>query len=258
MSATQLKQFGLSSDLAGLLYEDLHMSKPWRISNVKAGDIRAITRFDEAYPERLSHIYDAPWVIYCLGNIKLLNDKKSLSVVGSRNHSADAEPMMKYILTPIVSSGWTIVSGLALGIDTLAHQLALDYHAGTIAVLGSGFKHIYPKENNMLASIIAQNGLLLTEYPPDRRPEKHQFPERNRIISGLSAGTLIVEARKRSGSLITADQAMEQGRDVFCLPGRITDLHAEGTNRLIQQGAKLVMEAKDILDEIPNIHEKSN
>ncbi len=255
MSAAQLTRFGLSSGQAILLYEDLHIRKPWRISHVKAGDIRAITRFDEAYPERLSHIYDAPWVIYCLGNTKLLSEIKSLSVVGSRNHSPNAEAMMKHILTPIVSSGWTLVSGLALGIDTFAHQLALDHRTGTIAVLGGGFKHIYPKENQLLASIIAQNGLLLSEYPPNRRPEKHQFPERNRIISGLSAGTLIVEARKRSGSLITADQAMEQGRDVFCLPGRMTDLHAEGTNRLIQQGAKLVMEANDILNELSNIHE---
>ncbi|MFK3959308.1 DNA-processing protein DprA [Pseudalkalibacillus hwajinpoensis] len=255
MSATQLRQFHIPGEHASLLYEDLHMKKPWRFPHIKAGEIRAITRFDEAYPERLSHIYDAPWVIYCIGNTALLNEQQALSVVGSRNHSRDAEAMMKLILTPIVTKGWTIVSGLALGVDTLAHQIALDHDAGTIAVLGSGFKHIYPKENQLLASIIAKNGLLLSEYPPDRGPEKHHFPERNRIISGLSLGTFIVEARKRSGSLITADQAMDQGREVFCLPGRMTDSYSEGTNRLIQQGAKLVLEAKDILDELPNFHE---
>ncbi|MGB8000970.1 MAG: DNA-processing protein DprA, partial [Anaerobacillus sp.] len=226
MSATQLRQFGLTKEIASYLYEDIHINKPWRISNVKAGDIRAITRFDEEYPVQLSHIYDAPWVIYCMGNTKLLNNHVTLSVVGSRYPSRDAEAAMKLILSPIVLHGWTLVSGLALGIDTLAHRLALDHDAETIAVLGGGFKHIYPKENQELASNIARSGLLLSEYPPDRPPRKHQFPERNRIISGLSLGTLIVEARKRSGSLITADQAMEQGRDVFCLPGRVTDLHA--------------------------------
>ncbi len=258
MSATQLRQFGLTKEIASYLYEDIHINKPWRISNVKAGDIRAITRFDEEYPVQLSHIYDAPWVIYCMGNTKLLNNHVTLSVVGSRYPSRDAEAAMKLILSPIVLHGWTLVSGLALGIDTLAHRLALDHDAETIAVLGGGFKHIYPKENQELASNIARSGLLLSEYPPDRPPRKHQFPERNRIISGLSLGTLIVEARKRSGSLITADQAMEQGRDVFCLPGRVTDLHAEGTNRLIQQGAKLVLEADDILCEWPDAHENQS
>lgn len=255
MSATQLRQFGLSKEQAGYLYEDLHFHQPWRLSHFKAGEIRVLTRFDEAYPEQLKHIYDAPWVIYCIGNTKLLNEKRMLSVVGSRNHSADAREMMKLILTPIVTSGWTIVSGLALGIDTLAHQLALEHKTGTIAVLGGGFKSVYPKENELLASNIARDGLLLSEYPPHCRPEKHQFPERNRIISGLSPGTFIVEAKKRSGSLITADQAMEQGREVFCLPGKITDPFAEGTNRLIQQGAKLVIEANDILNELPNFYE---
>ena len=257
MSATQLRQFGLSNEQAGYLYEDLHFTKPWRLAHFKAGEIRVITRFDKAYPEQLTHIYDAPWVIYCIGNTTLLNERRLLSVVGSRKHSPDAREMMNLILTPIVSSGWTIVSGLALGIDTLAHQLALDHGAGTIAVLGGGFKWIYPKENQLLASSVARDGLLLSEYPPNCRPEKHHFPERNRIISGLSAGTFIVEAQKRSGSLITADQAMEQGREVFCLPGKITDPSAEGTNRLIQQGAKLVLEANDILNELPNFHEKN-
>ncbi|WP_226658307.1 DNA-processing protein DprA [Pseudalkalibacillus hwajinpoensis] len=255
MSATQLRQFGLSNEQAGYLYEDLHYNHPWRLSHFKAGDIRVLTRFDEAYPEQLSHIYDAPWVIYCIGNTNLLHQNQMLSVVGSRNHSPNACNVMKQILTPLLSSGWTIVSGLALGIDTLAHQLALEHGAGTIAVLGGGFRSIYPKENELLASTIARDGLLLSEYPPNRRPEKHQFPERNRIISGLSPGTFIIEAQKRSGSLITADQAMEQGREVFCLPGNIAEPYAEGTNRLIQQGAKLVLEAKDILNELSNFHE---
>ncbi|WP_347550364.1 DNA-processing protein DprA [Pseudalkalibacillus hwajinpoensis] len=255
MSATELRRFGLTNEQAHVFYEDLHIRMPWKISHVKAGEIKAVTRYDQAYPERLSHIYDPPWVIYCIGNQQLLHDQKALSVVGSRYPSKNAETAMNFILNPIVSEGWTLISGLAIGIDTLAHRLAL--HQGrTVAVLGSGFKHIYPNLNQELASLIAKKGLLISEYPPDRPPEKHQFPERNRIISGLSAGTLVIEARKRSGSLITADQAIEQGRDVFCLPGRITDAHADGTNRLIQQGAKLVLEADDILNELAHFWEK--
>ncbi len=253
MSAVTLTKFGLDFRIASRFYHDLHVTKPWKTNGL--GEMRVITRYDEEYPERLMHIYDAPWVIYCMGNLRLLNTP-SLSVVGTRHPSSHAESCMAHVLTPVVQYNITVVSGLARGVDTLAHRLALRHQSGTIAVLGSGFKHIYPKENIELATVIAKNGLLLTEYPPHRVAERTQFPERNRIISGLSKGTFVVEARKKSGSLITADQAIEQGRDVFCLPGRLTDLHSEGTNRLIQQGAKLILNSEDILCEYDEFQEK--
>lgn len=255
MSAVKLKQFGLDFRVATQFHYDLHVKKPWQTNGLHAGDVKVITRFDGEYPESLMHIYDAPWVLYCIGNVELFKTP-ALSVVGTRHPSVNAGHSMNVILEPLVQHEITLISGLALGVDTLAHRLALRHQSGTIAVLGSGFKHIYPKENIELATTIAKNGLLITEYPPDRLPERKQFPERNRIISGLSKGTFVVEARKKSGSLITADQAIEQGRDVFCLPGRLNDLQSEGTNRLIQQGAKLVLHADDIINEFEEFQGK--
>ncbi|WP_270181854.1 DNA-processing protein DprA [Alkalihalobacillus sp. CinArs1] len=251
MSAVDLMNFNLDFQSASRFHQDLHVTKPWKTNGIR--EMKVITRFDEAYPESLKHIYDAPWVVYCMGKVQLLNTP-SLSVVGTRHPSPHAKDTMKIVLKPIIQHNVTVVSGLARGIDTLAHRLALQ--SGTIAVLGSGFKHIYPKENIELAATIAKEGLLLSEYPPHRFPERKQFPERNRIISGLSKGTLVVEAKKKSGSLITADQAIDQGRDVFCLPGRLTDVHSEGTNRLIQQGAKLILKGEDILAEYSEFQEK--
>ncbi|MCA0988061.1 DNA-processing protein DprA [Guptibacillus algicola] len=253
MSAVTLTNFGLDFRSASRFYRDLHVTKPWKINGF--GEMKVITRFDEEYPKSLTHIYDAPWVIYCIGNIRLLNTP-SLSVVGTRYPSSHAEACMGVVLTPVVQQNITVVSGLARGVDTLAHRLALRHRSGTVAVLGSGFKHIYPRENIELATDIAKDGLLLTEYPPHRKAERIQFPERNRIISGLSKGTFIVEAKKKSGSLITADQAIEQGRDVYCLPGRLTDMNSVGTNRLIQQGAKLILNSEDILSEYDEFQEK--
>jgi DNA processing protein len=150
----------------------------------------------------------------------------------------------------MVRTGWTIVSGLAIGIDVESHKLAIQNDGSTIAVLGSGFNHIYPKEHIPISRQIAANHLLISEYPPDRKPAKWQFPMRNRIISGLSRGTLIIEAREKSGSLITGDYALQEGREVFAVPGSILEPCSAGTNHLIQQGAKLTTCAEDIYEEL--------
>ncbi|MGC4375623.1 DNA-processing protein DprA [Fictibacillus sp. Mic-4] len=213
-------------------------------------EIEMITYFDTNYPPLLKNIYDPPWVLYMKGNKELLLSKKSLSVVGTRKPSNRGLAATRKLLPPLIEEGWTIVSGLAEGIDGYAHHLTLSLNGNTIAVLGSGLGHIYPKSNEPLAHTIAKRGLLLSEYPFHTRPQKWQFPLRNRIISGLAPGLLVIEAREKSGSLITADQALEQGREVFAVPGAMIDEHSMGTNRLIQQGAKLVLETKDIIDEL--------
>ncbi|UZJ77176.1 DNA-processing protein DprA [Fictibacillus sp. KU28468] len=217
-------------------------------------NIKIHTYFDSHYPVPLRHIFDSPWVLYSKGNTEALSAPLAISVVGTRNPTEGGLKSLNKVLMPLLEKGWVTVSGLAAGIDTHAHELTLTQSGSTIAVLGSGIARIYPKANTALAHRITKKGLLLSEYPYDLPPRKWQFPQRNRIISGLTRGTLVVEARERSGSLITADQAMEQGREVFAVPGSILDECASGTNRLIQQGAKLVMEAEDILSELSLIY----
>ena len=208
-----------------------------------------VTIEDEIYPEILRDIPDAPLVLYTIGNIRLLQDSLSLSVIGSRKPSNEAKPKLNHIITPLIKAGYVIISGLAYGVDSLAHERALAYNGKTIAVLGGGFRHIYPKANIPLCRQIAREGLILSEYAPNIRPKKHHFPERNRIISGLGRGTLVVEAMKRSGTLITVDQALEQGKDIFAIPGSPLVKQTIGCNQLIQDGAKLVINANDIHEE---------
>ena len=212
-------------------------------------EITPVTIKDKQYPILLKEIFDPPYVLYCKGNISLFNSNK-ISIVGTRNPTFYAKKVLELILPKLIEKELTIVSGMALGVDSYAHKGAINNNGKTIAVLGSGISHIYPKENTDLAKTIGQDHLLVSEYTPNTPPQRWQFPLRNRIISGLSRGTLIVEAKERSGSLITAEQALEQGRDVFAIPGSIFSLSSTGTNVLIQQGAKLVMNSEDILDEI--------
>ena len=208
-----------------------------------------ITIEDAVYPDRLRNIPDAPLVLYSIGDIQLLQNPLSISVIGSRKPSKEAKPKLNHIITPLIKAGYVVISGLAYGIDSLSHERTLDYNGKTIAVLGGGFRHIYPKANIPLCRQIARKGLILSEYPPNIRPEKYHFPERNRIISGLGRGTLVVEAMERSGTLITVDQALEQGKDVFAIPGSPLVKQTIGCNQLIQDGAKLVINANDIHEE---------
>ncbi|WP_078380909.1 DNA-processing protein DprA [Sutcliffiella halmapala] len=212
-------------------------------------NIQTITIFDECYPPLLKEIFDPPIILYIKGDKTLLHSR-CLGVVGTRNMSDYGEIALKRIIPPLINKGFSMVSGLARGIDTLAHTLSIKHYGRTIAVLGSGILQVYPKENQSLANQIATQHLLLSEYPPFTSPKKWHFPKRNRIISGLSEGVIIIEAKEKSGSLITADQALDQGREVFAIPGSIMSNTSTGTNSLIQQGAKLVMSYQDILQEL--------
>src|SRR5690625_3330292 len=208
-----------------------------------------ITIFDSSYPKLLKKIVDAPLVLYCIGDLSLLNKWPIISIIGSRHPSDEAWDKLQLIVPDLIKNNWIIVSGLAKGIDSFAHKMTLNEKGKTIAVLGSGFNYIYPKENRGVFHLIQNRGLVISEYPPETPPRKYQFPERNRIISGLSLATLVVEARKRSGTLITVNQALEQGRDVYALPDSPLLPEAKGCLELIQDGAKLIMSANDILSE---------
>jgi DNA processing protein len=215
-----------------------------------AQKIHLITFFDNAYPEALKTIYQPPWVIFAKGDLSLLNSQKSLAVVGSRDASKYGFDTIDYLFPELIQSQTIIISGLAKGIDAHAHKTAIRLGGKTLGVIAGGFNKIYPKENIELAQFMMQNHLVLSEYPPDARPEKWHFPMRNRIISGLAKGTLIIEAQKRSGSLITAEYALNEGREVFAVPGSILSPHSEGVHELIQQGAKLIKNSGEILEEL--------
>lgn len=201
------------------------------------------------YPERLKNIDDAPKELYCLGNLELLNYKNNIAMIGSRNCSNYGERAAKDFAYNLAREDICIISGLAKGIDSFSHIGALNAKGKTIAVLGSGLDNIYPKENiKLVEEIINNNGLVISEYPLGTKPLKYHFPARNRIISGLSDSVLVVEARKNSGTNITVDFALEQGKDVFVIPGNIYSKTSDGTNFLITEGAIPVLNYKDILD----------
>lgn len=214
-----------------------------------------ITIVDENYPTVLKQIKDPPIVLYGLGNLSLLSHTPIISVIGTREPSKEARLKTEFIVKPLIESDWLIVSGMAKGIDSYAHHLALNHQGKTIAVLGGGFKHIYPKQNIDLFKKIVEHGLVLSEYPPHIPPARYHFPERNRIISGLSFGTLVIEAKEKSGTLITVDQALDQGREVYAVPGSPLVLQSKGCHQMIQDGAKLVIHAEDIIEDWPRIGE---
>ena len=201
------------------------------------------------YPERLRNIDCLPKELYCLGDLELLNVQNSIAIIGSRDCSKYGERAAKEFAEGLSKNDVCVVSGLARGIDAFAHLGCLDAHGKTIAVLGSGIDVIYPKENEKLFyKILKQKGLIISEYPLGTKPEKQHFPARNRIISGLSDGVLVIEARKNSGTNITVDFALEQGKDVFVIPGNIYSKTSDGTNFLIKEGAIPVTTYHDIWD----------
>lgn len=210
--------------------------------------IRIITPLDVEYPEALKTIYDPPLALYVRGSF-LPADAHAMGMVGSRKATHYGLNVADRLAYQLAQTGFTVVSGLARGIDTAAHQGALKAKGRTIAVLGAAIDQLYPPENAELADAIAASGAVISEYPIGRPADRQTFPYRNRIISGLSMGVVVVEAGFKSGSLHTADAALEQGRSVFAVPGRIDHPSAKGTNRLIKNGAKLVDNVGDILDE---------
>ena len=212
-------------------------------------NIKHITIQDEEYPEKLRHIYDSPISIYCKGNISLLKEF-SLAIIGCRENTEYGKVVTNYIGYNLGKEKLVTVSGLAKGIDSIAHKATLMGKGKTIAVIGSGLDNIYPKENIKLAEeIVKAGGLIISEYPIGTKPLNMNFPARNRIISGLSDGVIVIEAKKKSGTMITVDFALEQGKNVFVIPGNLTSKNSEGTNELIKQGAKCVTCMEDIYEE---------
>lgn len=219
-----------------------------QIDGLNQAGFRVVTFLDECYPKNLLNMYDRPALLYVAGVLN--SDDISIAVVGSRHASTYGRYTTDRISRELALRGVTIVSGMARGIDSCAHRGALAAKGRTIAVLGSGLDVIYPPENKKLFDAIVQQGAVISEYPPGTPPLPFHFPARNRIISGMSWGVLVVEAGEKSGSLITAKLAMEQGREVFAIPGPIDSASSRGANSLIKQGAKLIENVDDILEEI--------
>ena len=207
-----------------------------------------VTRIDEEYPQCLREIHDPPLALYVRGTMES-RDSRSIAIVGSRRSTYYGNDTATSLAGQLAMGGFTVVSGLAQGIDTCAHRSAIDAGGRTLAVTGGGLDHIFPPSNKKLAEEISEHGALISEFSFGRRPDKTTFPMRNRIISGLSVGVIVVEAGERSGSLITANQALQQGRDVFAVPGRIDSRMSKGTNNLIKNGAAPVTCAEDVFSE---------
>ena len=240
----------LSQNIKRLLTPHLSRLLEKELKTIEKKQIKVITIFNEEYPSSLKNIFDPPAVLYIKGSLEK-KDLCSLAVVGSRKASSKGLGFAKALSFSLARYGLTVVSGMALGIDSAAHQGALEARGRTLAILGSGFGYIYPVKNKRLAIEIAQKGAVVSEFSFFTKPSRLSFPRRNRIISGLSVGVVVIEATERSGSLITADFALEQGREVFAVPGFADSPTSKGTNKLIRQGATLVENELDILEALP-------
>jgi DNA processing protein len=242
---------GISNDVAGQIANwENTVDLPAELASIREFGAEVITAQSPTYPRQLLEIHAPPIVLYVWGELTA-RDQHAIAVIGSRRTSHYGAECAKKLSYQLAYSGLTVISGLARGIDTAAHQGALAAKGRTIAVIGSGLSKLYPPENAALADKIRNgNGAVLSEFSMAVEPDRQTFPMRNRIISGWSHGILVVEAGLNSGALITASQAIEQGRSVYAVPGHINAPTAHGSNRLIQQGAKLVMDAGDILDDL--------
>jgi len=262
-SVASLREVISATQTDALLYEPdgftdaLETTWDWLQADTQHRRIWALG--DAAYPQALLHTEDPPLMLYALGReaalvSAALDDLPCVAIVGSRNPTPQGATNAREFGRALAQAGLTVVSGLALGVDGAAHQGALEgadaAQIATIAIVGTGLDRIYPKQNAALARQIASHGLLLSEYPLGTPPLAANFPQRNRIISGLSLGTLVVEAAMQSGSLITARMALEQGKDVFAIPGSIHSTQSRGCHALIKQGAKLVESAQDVMEEL--------
>jgi len=242
---------------SGLDNSSIHAVTSWRpkisleaeMEKLDRYGIKVLTFRDPDYPSRLKEIYDYPLIIYVRGSL-LPQDEWCLAVVGTRRATVYGRQVTEEIVADLARSRITIVSGLAKGIDSIAHHSALDAGGRSIAVFACGLDIVYPGENANLARSIIQQGALISEYPLGTRPKADNFPRRNRIMSGLSLGVLVVEAGETSGAMITARLALEQNREVFAIPGSILSPASRGTNHLIQEGAKLARDYTDILEEL--------
>ena len=241
----------LMAEIAGCRNQTLFMERYIRIDDKvlmeEFKEFDSISIMDPEYPEELLWMHNPPVLLFYSGNIDLLKHPK-IAVVGSRSCSRTGIQSVEKIINEL-NNELIVVSGLAKGIDAAAHYAAIRNGGKTIGVIGTGLDVFYPRTNKQLQKYMSGSHLVLTEYGPGQSPQKHHFPERNRIIAGLSRAVIVAEARMRSGSLITCERAMEEGRDVFAIPGSILDGRSDGCHHLIQEGAKLVTSGKDVLDE---------
>lgn len=245
---------GLSPKVAEKIINQRHLVHAERIAEeLIAKKIKVTLLDDRDYPRQLAEIADPPVLVYTRGMLPS-PEMPLLAIVGARQASSYGRMVARKLAQDLTHRGWGIVSGMARGIDTAAHEGALAGNGYTLAVFGCGINVCYPRENEKLYHRIETNGCLLSEFPPEAGPLSKNFPIRNRIISGCTYGTLVVEAKERSGALITAFFALEQGRDVFAVPGMITSAQSRGTHNLIKQGAKLVETVDDILTEFPYLN----
>ena len=219
------------------------------MERLERAGVKAINWHDETYPSRLKEIADPPAVLYYKGTL-LPSDERSVAIVGTRGPTGYGREVASALTQDLARNGIAVVSGLARGIDSVAHRVTLEAGGRTVAVLANGLHTIYPPEHANLAQQIAENGAVVSEYPLGVRPEARSFPRRNRLISGMTLGTLVVEAGEGSGARWTVYHALEQNREVFCVPGSIFSPASKLTNRLIQDGAKLVSNVEDILEEL--------
>ena len=247
----QLVEDGLKESYANEITNSIYRKNLDKyLKYMKDNYIELINIYDEDYPEKLKQIYDPPVVIFIKGNKEILKEK-SLSIVGCRDCTKYGGYVAKKLAYNLSLSNINIVSGLAKGIDSFAHIGAIEAKGKTIAVVGCGLDTVYPKENKELFNkIIKTNGAIVSEYVIGTKPVAYNFPKRNRIISGLTQGVIVVEAKEKSGTLITVDFALEQGKEVYVVPGNITSPNSYGTNELIKQGAKIVTTVEEILEDL--------
>jgi len=249
-SDSQLLEAGINQRIVENFQQvkkQIDLPKIW--NNIEKAGIRVLTWNDEEYPRRLKEIDQPPPVLYILGELTV-QDEWAASIVGTRRMTGYGRQVTEELAALLANHGVTVISGLARGVDASAHQAALKNGGRTVAVLGSGVDRIYPPEHRKLAEDIAQNGAVISDYPPGTPPESNNFPPRNRIISGLSRVVVVIEAGITSGALITSTFAADQGRDVFALPGSIYANQSKGTNKLIQQGARPLLDVSDVLDSL--------
>ena len=248
--ASALKDAGLTANALQQVTSRRNDMDPDReMEQLERAGVRVISWHDDAYPAALKEIYDPPPVLFHKGGFTP-EDACGVAVVGTRRASAYGREACAYLVRDLAAAGVTIISGLARGIDAIAHTTALEAGGRTIAVMGTGIDVIYPAEHKQLAQRVADTGALVSEYPLGVRPDSRNFPRRNRLLSGLSLGVLVVEAPMDSGVMHTVRFALEQGRDVFAVPGSIFSPTSLGANRLVQDGAKLVTDAADVLEEL--------
>jgi DNA processing protein len=243
-----LRMAGLSSKIIENLVQlrdNISLDQVW--SRIQSSGIRVLTWEDTGYPRRLKEIDQPPPVLFLRGEL-IPEDDWAVAIVGTRRITAYGRQVAEEVATTLAHNHITVISGLARGIDAVAHQAALNAGGRTLAILGSGVDRVYPPEHSRLADQIINKGALISDYPPGTPPDAANFPPRNRLISGLSLAVVVIEAGAKSGALITANFAAEQGRDVFAVPGNITAPQSQGTNRLIQDGAHPLLNPRDILD----------